>query len=332
MLRSLSDAGRRLAAKATMARPPAGWMQRDDVHMGTAIHVELWADSPAQGREAIDAVMAEMQRIDWAMSPVKPSSELARINREAHAGPVPVSTEMFDLLTRAQAFSRFSDGAFDITFASVGDLYDYRAGVAPDDAAVDAARAAVGWWQLELDPASRSVRFAREGMRIDLGGFAKGHAVDRAARLVAGLGIQHAIVSAGGDSRVIGDRLGRPWTVAVADPRQPGRVVAVLPLQDCSVSTSGDYERYFVRNGVRCHHILDPRTGRSPATVRSVTVLADDGLTSEALSKCVFVLGVERGLQLVAAVPGADAVVVDAQGRLHASAGLLNAGQPTPSS
>jgi FAD:protein FMN transferase len=326
MLRSLSNAAQRWTARAATARPQAGWMQRDDVHMGTAIHVELWADDADEGRAAIDAVMAEMQRIDWAMSPVKPSSELARINRDAHAGPVPVSSEMFDLLSRALAFSRFSDGAFDITFASVGHLYDYRAGVAPDEQAVAEARQAVGWWQLELDALTRSVRFAREGMRIDLGGFAKGHAVDRAARLLAERGIQHAIVSAGGDSRVIGDRMGRPWTVAVADPRRPGQVVALLPLQDCSVSTSGDYERFFIRNGMRFHHILDPRTGRSPSAVHSVTVLADDGLTSEALSKCVFVLGVERGLQLVAAVPGADAVVVDADNRLHYSPGLLAAG------
>ncbi|MFY9513310.1 MAG: FAD:protein FMN transferase, partial [Rubrivivax sp.] len=117
---------------------------------------------------------------------------------------------------------------------------------------------------------------------------------------------------------------GRPWSVAIRDPRRPGEVVAVLPLEETSISTSGDYERYFERDGVRHHHIVDPSTGRSPAGVHSVTVLAPDGLTSEALSKTVFVLGIERGLALVESVPGCDAVVVDAAGRLHRTSGLLD--------
>jgi thiamine biosynthesis lipoprotein len=159
-------------------------------------------------------------------------------------------------------------------------------------------------------------------MRIDLGGFAKGHAVDHCISLLRARGIEHAMVSAGGDSHVLGDRRGRPWQVAIRDPRRESGVVAVLPLQDTAISTSGDYERYFERDGERCHHILDPRTGRSPSALRSVTVLADDGLTAEALSKTVFVLGLERGLALVDSQAGVDAVVVDAQGRLHCSRGL----------
>jgi thiamine biosynthesis lipoprotein len=128
---------------------------------------------------------------------------------------------------------------------------------------------------------------------------------------------------------VLGDRRGRPWSVAVRDPRRPGEIVAVLPLVDCAVSTSGDYERYFDEGDVRHHHLIDPRTGRSPDAVRSVTILADDGLTSEAASKTVFVLGVEAGLAFIDATPGLDAVVVDAQGRLHVSSGLAHAG-PAP--
>jgi thiamine biosynthesis lipoprotein len=191
----------------------------------------------------------------------------------------------------------------------------------------------VGWQGLELDPVARTLRFKREGMRIDLGGFAKGHAVDNAAALLARRGIRHAYVSAGGDSRVLGDRRGRPWSVAIRDPRRAGELVAVLPLEDVSISTSGDYERYFDDqvDGVseRVHHLIDPATGRSPSGVHSVTVLAADGLSSEALSKAVFVMGVARGLALINGLSGVDAVVVDAQGALHASAGLLQ-GQPTP--
>jgi len=290
--------------------------------MGTAISVELFAESRERAEMAIATVMAEMHRIDAAMSPHKAGSELSRINRTAADGPVRISEEMYRLIERAQAFSELSDGAFDITWAGAGQLYDYRLGIAPDDDALAAALPLVGWRQLELEPKMRTLRFARRGMRIDLGGFAKGHAVDGSISLLRRLGIRHAMVAAGGDSHVIGERGGRPWTVAVRDPRRAGEAVAVLPLADCAMSTSGDYERFFERDGRRHHHLLDPRTGRSATGVQSVTVIADDGLTSEAFSKIVFVRGVEAGLRLVDAHPGIDALVVDADGRLHVSQGL----------
>jgi len=314
-------------------RGVAGWLVREESIMGTAIRVELWAADRRSGQACAAAVMDEMHRIDRTMSPHKPGSELCRINREAAQRPVPLSDEMFKLIERALHFSRLSEGAFDITYAAVGQLYDYRQRVRPDARALAAARACVGWQGLELDPGARTLRFGRDGMRIDLGGFAKGHAVDNAAALLARRGIRHAYISAGGDSRVLGDRRGRPWSVAIRDPRRVGELVAVLPLEDVSISTSGDYERYFDDqvDGVseRVHHLIDPATGRSPGGVHSVTVLAADGLTSEALSKAVFVMGVARGLALINGLSGVDAVVVDAQGQLHASAGLLQ-GQPTP--
>jgi thiamine biosynthesis lipoprotein len=312
---------------AHAARPSVRgqWFVRDEAIMGTAIHVELWCGDAVVGHAAADAVIQEMHRIDRAMSPYKPDSELSRVNREAFATPVPVSHEMFTLLQRAAHFSELSDGAFDITYAAVGQLYDYRAGTLPTRDAIARARQAVGHRQLRLDADARSVRFAREGMRIDLGGFAKGHAVDTSVALLREFGISHAIVSAGGDSRVIGDRRGRPWSVAVRDPRRADAIVAVLPLEDTSISTSGDYERYFERDGVRHHHLIDPKTGESPRALRSVTILAADGLTCEALSKSVFVMGLDKGMRWVESLPGVDAIVVDAAGALHVSSGLLDA-------
>ena len=315
-------------AAATPRRPQAvraaraGWFKREEAIMGTAIVVELWADDELSGQAAIDAVMAEMQRIDRTMSPHKADSELSRINRLAAQEPVRLSHEMFDLIERALAFSALSRGAFDISYASVGHLYDYRARVAPGGKALDNARAAIGWRGLKLDRASRTLAFAHPGMRIDLGGFAKGHAVDNAVAILASLGIAHAFVSAGGDSRVIGDKRGRPWTIGVRHPRDAKALVAVLPLENTAVSTSGDYERFFETDGVRHHHIIDPATGRSPAAIHSVTILAADGLTAEALSKTLFVLGLERGMALIESQPGVDAVVVDAHGQLHYSTGL----------
>jgi FAD:protein FMN transferase len=306
-----------------------GWFKRDEAIMGTAISVELWADDRAEGESAITAVMDEMHRIDHLMSPHRPASELSRINRDAATAAVSVSAEMIRLLDRANEFSRLSDGAFDITYAAVGHLYDYRERVRPNEAELARARALVGWRNLIVDVQARTVRFALKGMRIDLGGFAKGHAVDNATAILRALGIRHGIVSAGGDSRVIGDRRGRPWTIGVRDPRRPGEMVAMLPLEDVSISTSGDYERYFDADGVRFHHLIDPATGRSPSSVHSVTILAEDGLTTEALSKCVFVLGVEKGLRLIESQPEVDAVIVDAAGALHYSAGLLYANPST---
>ena len=323
MLSVLRQAAQRRAAPAASR---ARWFSRDEAIMGTAIHVELWCDDAARAESALDAVIQEMHRIDASMSPYKQDSELSRVNRDAAREPVRVGEELFELLERAVEFSRASDGAFDITYAAVGHLYDYRRGIKPGEAALARAREAVGWRGLLLDRAARTVCFAKPGMRIDLGGFAKGYAADNAAAILARRGIRHAIVAAGGDSRLLGDRCGRPWMIGIRDPRRRGEVVALLPLADASVSTSGDYERFFDDGATRCHHLIDPRTGKSPAGVRSVTVVAPDGLTSEALSKTVFVLGAARGLRLVEALPGVDAVVVDADGRLYYSSGLLAGG------
>ena len=326
---SMPNLFQRPATKLGRVPAPGGWCRREEAIMGTAISVELWSDDADAGESAIDAVMAEMHRIDQLMSPYKPVSELSIINRDAAQQPVAICPEMFDLIARSMHFSELSDGAFDITYASAGCLYDYREHVKPSDEALARACAAIGWQNLVLDREHRTIRFAREGVRIDLGGFAKGHAVDHGAAILARLGFHNAIVTAGGDSHVLGDRRGRPWTIAIRDPRRPGEVVAVLPLEDVAISTSGDYERFFEANGVRCHHVIDPKTGKSPASIRSVTILADDGLTSEALSKCLFVMGLERGMRLIESQRGVDAVVVDAQGQLHFSSGLLAGGQQT---
>ena len=327
--RALEAAGR--SGSEGIARPEGAdrgaWHCREEAIMGTAIRVELWSRRRDHAQEAMAAVMDEMHRIDREMSPYKPESQVSRINRGAAAGPVPVSREMLELLARSVEFSRLSQGAFDITYASAGRLYDYRERVRPDAQALDQARAAIGWRKLLLDPQACTVRFAQPGMCIDLGGFAKGYAVERCGALLRERGVAHAIVSAGGDSRILGDRRGRPWSVGVRDPRREGGLVAVLPLQDVAVSTSGDYERCFDEDGVRHHHILDPATGASPASLRSVTIVAPDGLISEGLSKSVFVLGLEKGMRLVDEQRNVDAVVVDAAGVLHFSRGLRVGGR-----
>ncbi|MDO8312840.1 MAG: FAD:protein FMN transferase [Sideroxyarcus sp.] len=301
----------------------SGWVKREETIMGTAISVELWSDDQVIGAAAIDAVIDEMHRIDRMMSPHKADSELSLINHAAGSGPITVSSEMFHLLARAAHFSQLSGGAFDITYAAVGRLFDYRLHTRPNQAELDKARLAVGYGNVLLDAKNMTVQFSRPDVCIDLGGFAKGHAVDNATKILHEFEIAHANVSAGGDSRVIGDRRGRPWMIGVRDPRSENGVIAVLPLEDTSISTSGDYERYFIQDGKRFHHLIDPATGQSPDSVRSVTILAEDGLTTEAFSKIVFVMGLTRGMQVIESQQGIDAVVVDAGGVLHYSTGML---------
>lgn len=290
--------------------------------MGTAIRVELWADDEATGEAAIAAVMAEMHRIDRAMSPYKPESELSRINREAAERPVPISQEMFDILSRSIEFSKISGGAFDITFSSVGYLYDYRRHIKPTDKDIEQALPGIDYRHIQLDARKRTVRFARPGVRIDLGGIGKGHAVDNGIALLKKRGITQAIVTAGGDSRVLGDRGGRPWMVGIRDPRRKDNMVAVIPLINSAISTSGDYERYFEVDGERYHHILNPKTGRSATGVHSVSVIGPDATTTDGLTKPVFILGPEKGLRLIESIPGIDAVIIDADGKMFYSSGL----------
>ena len=303
----------------------AEWYTREEAIMGTAVRVELWHDDATAAHAAMSAVMDEMHRIDASMSPFKPDSELSRINREAARKPVPISQEMFDLIARSIYFSKLSGGAFDITFSSVGYLYDYRAHLKPTEEQIAKALPGINYRHLQLDPNARTIHYARPGVRIDLGGIAKGYAVDNCIAILKDRGIGNAIVTAGGDSRLLGDRHGRPWSVGIRDPRRRGEVVAVLPLADVAISTSGDYERFFEEAGVRYHHIINPKTGKSATGVRSVTVIGPDGVTTEGLTKSVFVKGPKEGMRLIESLKGIDAIIIDDAGRMLYSPGLRNA-------
>jgi thiamine biosynthesis lipoprotein len=297
-------------------------MSREEAIMGTAIRVELWHEDPAMGETALDAVMEEMHRVDRAMSPFKPESELSRLNREAAKAPVPVSREMFELVARSIEFSKLSEGAFDITFASVGCMFDYRNGVRPSAEQIAAALPSINYRHICLDPRRCTIQFVRDKVQIDLGGIAKGYAVDNCIALLKARGVKEALVVAGGDSRVLGDRRGRPWMIGIRDPRNKDTMVAMLPLVDAAISTSGDYERYFEADGVRYHHILDPRTGTSATGARSVTIIGPDATTTEGISKSAFIMGPERGIRFAESLPGIDAVIIDGEGHMHYSAGL----------
>jgi FAD:protein FMN transferase len=310
-----------LALGSSVAR--AEWLTRTvDGTMGTRIVVELWSKNPAAGERAIDAVMAEMRHIDDSMSTYKPSSELSRVNATAARGPVRISRELFELLSTALDYSRITEGAFDITYASVGFMYDFRAHQRPSEQQIEGALPAVNYRHVLLDRATRSVRFSQAGVRIDLGGIAKGYAVDRGIAILQRRGIAHALVQAGGDSRIIGDRFGKPWIVGIRHPDRKEQIIARLPLIDTALSTSGDYERYFDENGTRYHHIIDPHTGHSASAVRSATILADSATRSDGLSKTAFVLGAEAAIRIYERLGDVDAIIVKPDGTVLYTKGL----------
>jgi FAD:protein FMN transferase len=297
-------------------------LQVDDPRVGTVVRAEVWHPDVAVAKAALEAVMAEMHRIDASMSPFRPESELSLMNREAANRPMPVSDELIDLLLTSIEVSRLSGGAFDVTFSSAGRHYDFRNGVRPDDETLSEGVAAIDYRHLAVDVDRRTVHYRHPGVHVDLGGIGKGHAVDRAMEILRAHGIEQGMVSAGGDSRILGDRHGAPWRVGIQDPRDPERVAVLLPLVDAAVSTSGDYERYFECDGIRFHHILDPQTGDSARSVRSASVIGTRATLTDALSTAIFVLGAADGLAMVDAIDGYDAIIIDAEGRLHVSSSL----------
>jgi len=303
----------------------AEWYREDREMMGTAVTVELWSADATLGRATLERAMEALHGVDLMMNPWDPASELARINREAAAAPVAVSEDIYRVFERGLYYSRLSGGAFDISFASVGQFYDYRAGEAPSDAVVAENRMRIDYRAIVLDPDKHTIFYAIDGLQVDLGGIAKGFAVDKAIDVLLEAGIVAGFASAGGDSRILGDHGDRPRMIGIKHPRKPGEFAVMIPLADTAISTSGDYERYFERDGVRFHHILDPQTGRSSGNAQSVSILAPRAIDSDALSTTTFVLGVERGLALIDSLPGVDAIIIDAAGKLHYSADLLRA-------
>ena len=297
----------------------AQWLSRTvDGIMGTRIYVEIWADDQVKGEAAIDAVMDEMRHIDDSMSTYKPTSEVSRVNALAARQPVPISPELFKLLGTALEYSRITEGAFDITYASVGYMYDFREHKRPTEGQIQAALPAVNYRHVLLDAKTHSVRFSQPGVRIDLGGIAKGYSVDRGIEILQARGYSHALVNAGGDSRVIGDRFGRPWVVGIRHPDHPDQVI-----------TSGDYERYFDEDGVRYHHIIDPHTGHSASKVRSATVIAPTATRTDGLSKTAFVLGADEAMRIYNQLDDVDAVLVTPDGRILYSKGLQPGDAPS---
>ncbi len=298
----------------------SGWFKQQQDIMGTRISVELWHQNVSLATQCSDKIFTEMRRLDAMMSPYQPGSEISFINNNASIATIRISDEIAKIIDRSLYFSILSDGAFDITFASIGYRYDYRKQVKPSDQLIESSLPSIDYRHINLN--NNQLRFNDAGVRIDLGGIAKGYAVDRAIDIAKQCGINEALISAGGDSKILGNKRGKPWVIGIQHPRKKNELALVLPLSDTAISTSGDYQRFFIRDGQRIHHIINPSTGKSATATWSATVTGPDAMTTDALSTTIFVLGAEKGIALIETLENIDAVIIDNRGNVHYSSGL----------
>jgi FAD:protein FMN transferase len=302
----------------------AEWHADARPKMGTEVSVYFWHQDAAAGNAIIEEFFTEVDRINALMSTYVETSRISDINRRAADEPVFAGEELFQLIRRSLDISVLTRGAFDITYDSVGQHYDFRKRRRPDAATVEAERENIDFRFVELDQGKGTVHFAQHGVRINLGGIAKGYVVERGVEILRQHGVEYGVVTAGGDSRLLGDRRGRPWMIGIRDPRQEGEVSISVPLEDEAISTSGDYERYFDEDGTRYHHIIRPSSGQPVEGVHSATVIGPDAVMTDALSTSVFVMGVDDGLRLIGCLPDYEAIVIDADEQIFYSSGLAD--------
>ena len=283
--------------------------------MGTEAKMMAAVRNEAEARELFRGAFAEMERLEAMMSDRDPNSELSRLSERAWKEPVRVSPELFEVLRAAVRYSELSGGAFDVTVGPEVKLWRrmQKTGEPPSEEELAQARARVGWEKLILDPENQTVRFAVEGMELDVGAIAKGYAVDHAAQLLIDGGAKAGMVDLGGNIRCFGavPQYPRGWNIGLQDPRREG-LLTTLVLNDVSVATSGDYRRFVEVEGERQSHILKPGSGRSVGDLISVTIIASTAMEADALSTAVSVMGEEKGLELIESLEGVEAILVTA--------------------
>jgi len=301
-------------------------VERAGVAMGSELQLRAWTIDEASARSAFDEVYAEFERLEALMSTWRPGSDVLRINAAAGVQPVPVHPDVRDVLRQARQISEWTEGSFDVTFGALTDVWKFdhdQDNSIPAEAEIRARLPLIDYRRIEIDDRAGTVFLTRAGMKIHLGGIGKGYAVERALRILRGAGLRDFMVQAGGDLYVAGHKDGRPWRLGINDPRGPeGRSFATIDLTDSTFSTSGDYARFFMKDGIRYHHILDPADGQPARGCRSVTIVADSPLLADGLSTGVFILGPVAGMALIERLPHVEGVIVTAKNEVLVSSGL----------
>lgn len=294
--------------------------------MGSTLQLTAWTRDDAAARAAFEAVFAEFDRLEALMSVWRDGSDVLRINAAAGERPVTVDRDVREVLRVARQVSEWTNGKFDVTFAALTDVWKFdqdQDNVVPDAAAVRRRLPLIDYRAIIVDDQAGTVFLRRKGMRVNLGGIGKGYAIGHGAEILRRRGLSNFMIQSGGDLYVAGRAGGVPWRLGIADPRASDRhSFATVDLSDSTFSTSGDYERFFTKDGVRYHHLIDPVDGQPARACRSVTIVSDSPVLADGLSTGVFILGPAAGMALIERLPGVAGVIVTAKNEVLVSRGL----------
>ena len=291
--------------------------QRTMKLMGSRFDITVVANSVEQGNQYIDMAVAEISRIEKLISSWDHKSQTSRVNNNAGMHPVKVDKELFDLIARSIHISKLTDGAFDISYASMDRIWKFDGSISkmPAKAAMKASVEKVGYKKIILDQKNNTIFLPESGMKIGFGAIGKGYAADMAKKLLQSIGVPAGIINASGDMNTWGKQPdGSDWQVAITNPLNKSKVFAWMPVNEQAVVTSGNYEKYVVLDNKRYTHIIDPRTGYPSSGIASVTVFAPKAELADALATSIFVMGVDAGLHLINQLPETECIIVEEGG------------------
>lgn len=290
--------------------------------MGSRYEITVTASDSLSANDYIDKAVNEISRIEKLISSWDPASETSEINRNAGIKPVKVAPELYNLINRALKISEITDGAFDISYASMDKIWKFDGSMTkmPSEEEIKESVSKVGYQNIILNPKDTTVFLKNKGMKIGFGAIGKGYSADQAKNLLMKNGVKSGIINASGDMNTWGDKPdGTPWKVAITNPMNKEHSFALLPLENRAVVTSGDYEKFVKFNGVRYAHIINPKTGYPATGIISATVFAPKAELADALATSVFVMGIDAGIDRINQLPEIDCIIVDEKGKVHTS-------------
>jgi FAD:protein FMN transferase len=300
-------------------------VERSRVAMGSQLRLAAWTTDEAAALDTFEHIFREFDRLDNLLSVWKDNSDVVRINKNAGVTPVAVSDDTVAVLRTAAEISELTRGKFDITFGALSDIWRFdhdQDNTVPDRQLIEVRLTRIDYRAVQVDGTARTAFITRPNVKVHLGGIGKGYAVDRAVALFKQRGLNDFMIQSGGDLYVAGTNGGQPWKLGIADPRGAHEPFATLQITDGTFSTSGDYERSFMKDGVRYHHLLDPDFGEPSRQCRSVTIVTNRATIADALSTGVFIMGPEAGMALIEKLPDVEGVIVTSGNQVLVSSGL----------
>ncbi|MBD45577.1 MAG: thiamine biosynthesis protein ApbE [Flavobacteriaceae bacterium] len=290
--------------------------------MGSRFDITVVASNEKEGNEYIDSAIFEITRIEKLISSWDLNSETSSINKHSGIKPIKVDKELFDLIERSIAISTLTNGAFDISYASMDRIWNYDGSMRkmPSDEEISNSIKKVGYQNISIDKEAQTVFLKLKGMKIGFGAIGKGYAADKAKALLIEKGVKAGIINASGDLNAWGKQAdGSDWMVAITNPLNKNKVFSWLPINDSAIVTSGNYEKFISFDGIRYSHIIDPRTGYPSTGIISTSIMTSNAELADAISTSVFVMGVETGLDFINQLKGVDCIIIDEENKIHIS-------------